>query len=154
MSQVFPIFPASSKTLWSIGVFAVLMLGLLFLSLFIAYSCQQVKFELSEQQLNITGDLYGRTIPLTSLVIDEAKVIKLDKASPYRPRWRTNGIGLPGYQSGWFKLKNEEKALLFLTEYNQVVYLPTVEGYSLLISVKQAQEFLQLLKISPKINKS
>ncbi len=152
MSQVFPIVPASSKTLLSIGIFAVLMLGLLCLSLFIAYSSQQVKFEINEQQLSITGDLYGRTIPLTSLVIDEAKVIKLDKSSPYRPRWRTNGIGLPGYQSGWFKLKNGEKALLFVTESNQVVYVPTIEGYSLLMSVKQPQEFLQLLKISPNIN--
>ena len=145
MSQVFPIVPASSKTLWSIGVFAVLMLVMLCLSLVIAYSSQQVKFEINEQQLSITGDLYGRTIPLTSLVIDKAKVIKLEKSSPYQPRWRTNGIGLPGYQSGWFKLKNGEKALLFVTEYNQVVYLPTVEGYSLLISVKQPRELLNTI---------
>lgn len=148
MSQVFPMVPASNKTLLSIGIFAVLMLGLFCLSLFIAYSCQQVKFEVSEQQLNITGDLYGRSIPLTSLVIDEAKVIKLDKESPYQPRWRTNGIGLPGYQSGWFKLKNGEKSLLFVTEKNDVVYLPTVEGYSLLMSVKQPTELLESLKHS------
>ncbi|WP_107666411.1 PH domain-containing protein [Cyanothece sp. BG0011] len=148
MSQVFPMVPASNKTLLSIGIFAILMLGLFCLSLFIAYSCQQVKFEVSEQQLNITGDLYGRTIPLNSLVIDEAKVIKLDQESPYQPRWRTNGIGLPGYQSGWFKLKNGEKALLFVTEKNEVVYLPTVEGYSLLMSVKQPTELLESLKHS------
>ena len=145
MSQVFPIVPASSKTLWSIGVFAVLMLVMLCLCLVIAYSSQQVKFKINEQQMIITGDLYGRTIPLTSLVIDKAKVIKLEKSSPYQPRWRTNGIGLPGYQSGWFKLKNGEKALLFVTEYNQVVYLPTVEGYSLLISVKQPRELLNTI---------
>ncbi len=145
MSQVFPIGPASSKTLWSIGVFAVLMLVMLCLCLVIAYSSQQVKFKINEQQMIITGDLYGRTIPLTSLVIDKAKVIKLEKSSPYQPRWRTNGIGLPGYQSGWFKLKNGEKALLFVTEYNQVVYLPTVEGYSLLISVKQPRELLNTI---------
>ncbi|MGK7939497.1 MAG: PH domain-containing protein [Crocosphaera sp.] len=119
---------------------------LFFLSLFITYSCQQVKFQVNEQQLSITGDLYGRNIPLTSVVVDEAKVINLDKSSPYQPRWRTNGIGLPGYQSGLFRLKNGEKALLFVTEYNQVFYVPTVEVYSLLMSVKQPQEFLQLLK--------
>ena len=146
MSQVFPIVPASSKTLWSIGIFAVLMLGLFCLSLFIAYSCQQVNFEINDQQLSITGDLYGRTIPLTSLVIDEAKVIKLDKSSPYQPRWRTNGIGLPGYQSGWFKLKNGEKSLLFVTEYKEVVYVPTVDNYSLLMSVQQPENFLELLR--------
>ena len=146
MSQVFPIVPASSKTLWSIGIFAVLMLGIFLICFIIAYSCQRVQFEVNHQQLSIRGDLYGRNIPLISLVIDEAKVIQLNQSSPYQPRWRTNGIGLPGYKSGWFKLKNGEKALLFITELSQVIYLPTVEGYSLLISPQKPRELLDLLK--------
>ncbi|ACB53059.1 unknown [Crocosphaera subtropica ATCC 51142] len=146
MSQVFPMVPASSKTLWSIGILAVLMLGVLCLCLLIAYSSQQVKFEIDQQQLMIKGDLYGRNIPLKTLVIEEAKVIQLDQSSSYRPRWRTNGIGLPGYRSGWFKLKNGEKALLFVTELKEVVYLPTLDNYSLLMSVKNPDDFVEALK--------
>ncbi len=146
MSEVFPMVQAPSKTLWSIGIFSVLMLGVLCLCLLIAYSSQQVKFEIDQQQLMIKGDLYGRNIPLNSLVIDEAKVIELDKSSAYRPHWRTNGIGLPGYRSGWFKLKNGEKALLFVTEFKEVVYIPTLDNYSVLMSVKNPDDFLKALK--------
>ena len=33
-----------------------------------------------------------------------------------RPGLRTMGTGLPGYRAGWFRLRNGEKALLYLTE--------------------------------------
>ncbi|ACK65987.1 conserved hypothetical protein [Rippkaea orientalis PCC 8801] len=146
MTQVFPIVPASSKTLWTIGVFALFMLVLLCFSLFIVYSSQQVQFEIDPQKLTIRGDLYGRTIPLTSLVLDEAKLVNLNNPSPYQPAWRTNGIGLPGYLSGWFKLKNGEKALLFVTKFQEVVYLPTQQGYALLMSAREPSNFLETLQ--------
>ena len=66
----------------------------------------------------------------------------------YRPSWRTNGVGLPGYSAGWFKLSNGQKALAFLTDRTRVVYLPTRAGYVLLLSVASPQEFLRALRAS------
>jgi hypothetical protein len=64
----------------------------------------------------------------------------------YQPKWRTNGTAIPGYRAGWFKLRNGEKALMFVTETTDVVYLPTREGYSVLMSVTNPDEFLQFLQ--------
>jgi hypothetical protein len=59
---------------------------------------------------------------------------------------RTNGIGLPGYQVGWFRLKNGETALLYVTDESTVTYLPTTEHDVLLLSVENAEAFLQALR--------
>ena len=61
------------------------------------------------------------------------------------PARRTMGTGLPGYQSGWFRLKNGEKALLYLTDRTKAVYVPTTEGYGLLLSPDDPDGFLGAL---------
>ena len=145
MTEVFKIIPAPAKTLWAIGAFALLMAAILCLTGYIAYSSRQVQFELSDSQLYIRGGFYGRIIPITSLVTEQAIEVELNRNSPYQPTRRTNGIGLPGYNSGWFKLRNGEKALLFVTELRRVIYLPTTDGYSLLLSVQEPERFLHSL---------
>ena len=145
MTEVFKIIPAPTKTLWAIGAFALLMVAMLCLMGYIAYSSRQVQFELSDTQLQIRGNFYGRRIPIASLVTEQAMPVELNRNSLYQPKIRTNGIGLPGYNSGWFKLKNGEKALLFVTEPQKVIYLPTTDGYSLLLSVQEPERFLQSL---------
>lgn len=70
----------------------------------------------------------------------------LTESPNYRPVWRTNGAGLPGYGSGWFQLENGDKALIFVTDKRRVVYLPTREGYSLLLSVPEPEKFLEALR--------
>ena len=145
MTEVFKIIPAPNKAFfWLIGIFALLMVLILLLG-YVAYSSRNVQFELSNTELHIKGDIYGRRIPLTSLIVNQGKTVELNRGSAYQPTWRTNGIGLPGYRSGWFKLRNGEKALLFVTEPRNVVYLPTTDGYSLLISVQKSEQFLRSL---------
>jgi hypothetical protein len=102
-----------------------------------------VQFELSKEGLRIRGDLYARTIPAAALFLDNAKSLDLSRDREYRLGWRTNGAGLPGYQSGWFKLKNGEKALVFVTNKKRVAYVPTRNGYSVLLSVEEPDKFIQ-----------
>jgi len=147
MRQVFPIIPASGGPFWLLGVVGVFLLALLFLFAYLAYSSRNVKFEVSTEGLRIKGDIYGRTIPTRALVADKAKVLDLSREKEYQLSWRTNGAGLPGYKSGWFRLKNGEKGLVFVTDTRQVVYLPTREGYSVLLSVARPSDFIQALKL-------
>ncbi|MGD2182370.1 PH domain-containing protein [Lusitaniella coriacea] len=145
MSQVFPIIPAPAKALWGIGAIALILLLSFGFCGYLTYSLHHVRVELSPTELQIRGDFYGRKIPLTTLVPQEAQTLNLRQNSAYKPKWRTNGIGLPGYQSGWFKLVNGEKALMFVTDPQQVIYLPTQQGYVLLMSVENTDEFLKSL---------
>jgi len=90
--------------------------------------------------------IYGRSIPLTSLKLDSSRIVDLATEIDLSLKRRTNGIGLPNYAAGWFKLRNGEKALAFVTDKQKVLYLPTREGYSILISVVEPIKILDALK--------
>lgn len=145
MKQVYDIVPASGSSIW------ILFAATLFLALFIAffgwivYSSRNAKFEVSASGLRIRADMYGREVPRHDLLPDQARIISIDKEERYRPVLRTNGVGLPGYKSGWFELKNGEKALAFITSTKDLVYIPTNKGYCILLSVSKPSEFLESL---------
>jgi Bacterial PH domain len=146
MRQVFSIIPASNGPLWLLVPLSVLLLGLLGLFAYLAYSSRNVQFEVSAEGLRIKGDIYGRTIPLHSLIPQEVKILDLRQDKAYQLTWRTNGIGLPGHKAGWFKLRNGGTGLAFVTDPTRVAYLPTRERYAVLLSVAQPEEFLEALR--------
>ena len=146
MIEIFPMIPASSKPLWYLGGIILFLLTLAGSFSYIAYSSKSVQFEISEEGLNIRGGFYQRMIPAKSIIFAKSKQIDIGKESPYEPIRRTNGIGLPGYTSGWFKLRNGDKALLFVTDPSSVVYIATREGYSVLLSVQETERFLKLIE--------
>ena len=143
MNEIFNIAPASTKPLVFIGIFGTLMLFILGLFCYIVYSSRHTTFEISEQGLSIRGTLYGRMIPTGAFIPEEARQVNLRSDSMLRLRRRGNGIGLPGYQAGWFRLSNGDKALVFVTDPSRAVYLPTRKGYALLLSVERPEAFLQ-----------
>src|SRR2546426_47462 len=116
MKQIFPIIPATGGAMTALAVISVVLLGTLLLFAYMAYSFRNVKFEVSSEGLRITGDIYGRHIPAQDLIAGQARSLDLTRDQEYQLRWRTNGIGLPGYKSGWFRLKNGEKSLVFVTD--------------------------------------
>jgi hypothetical protein len=63
-----------------------------------------------------------------------------------QPTRRTFGTGLPGYRSGWFRLRNGERALLYLTDEARAVYVPTTAGYSVLLSPRDPDQFVAALR--------
>ena len=143
--QVFTVVPASNAGIWIMGAVAVLLIVMAALFIWLAVSTRQAHVTVSTDGLEITGGMYGRSIPAASLRIDEARVLHLGRDREYQLRWRTNGVGLPGYQAGWFKLKNGEKSLCFVTDQKRVVYIPTTEGYSVMLSVERPEELRSAL---------
>ncbi len=108
------------------------------------YGAYYSRFELSPEGLRLRGDLYGRFIPRAQLKAAEARRVSSEDAE-LKPRVRTWGTGLPGYNVGWFRLRNGEKALLYLTDRSRAVYVPTHAGYSLLLSPADPDGFLRAL---------
>lgn len=146
--QVFEIAPAGGfRHLWPLVPVAI-VLGI---GVFIAIALMvPTKMEVSSAGIRIRNTLYGRFIPAEKLRAESARVVNLSTSPQLAPVRRTNGAGLPGYQAGWFRLRNGEKALLFLTDRQHAVYLPTSDGYSLLVSPKQPDQFLsQLRSLAP-----
>ena len=146
MVESFPMVPASAKALWFVGGLALLLAGFLGMLVYTGLSSRWVHFNVSSGGLEIVGDFWGRSVPAANLDLDAARAIDLDREPDLRPRRRTWGTGLPGYASGWFTLCNGQKALVYLTDPRQVVYVPTREGYSLLLSVNDPSRFLDSLR--------
>jgi hypothetical protein len=146
MERVFGIIPASSGPfifIWVISLLLIVVIGLL---ISFGYQARHASFTVNDQGLRISPGLYGRFIPKEDINAEGVKVINLNIETEYKPKWRTNGAGLPGYSAGWFKLQNKEKALLFVTDRSSVVYIPTNKDYSVLLSVREAEEFADLMK--------
>jgi hypothetical protein len=150
MSEVFHIVPASGRT--AVTWVPLVALVLLVLVGSVAVLGMSIKgsrtatFELNPAGLRLRGDLYGRKLPASSLRGGAARVVDLDQDRTLRPRNRMIGTAIPGYRSGWFRLANGEKALLYVTDPHQVVYVPTRAGYSLLLSVDRPTEFVERLR--------
>ena len=144
--DVFPISPASPKPLWFLAIICCLLAIVLLALAYTAYSSRHSRVELKNDRIKLVGDFWGREIPLSHLNVAGARILNLTKRSEYSPARRTRGTGLPGYNSGWFRLRNGEKALLYLTHYHDVVYVPTSEGFSLLLSVEEPQKFMEALQ--------
>lgn len=146
MEKVYGIFPASSGPYIFTWVLSIFLIAVVAVFVFISYSARHASFTVTDDALRIRASFYGRTIPRSDIVADGVKVIDLNVDSGYMPRIRTNGIGLPGYAEGWFKLADKEKALLFVTDRSRVVYIPTTGNYSVLLSVREAEEFADVLR--------
>jgi hypothetical protein len=149
MRQVFEILPPTGSGFAVLLTFLVLLLGgILALFTYFAYGSRNSRVELHTDSLRIRAPMYGRTVRFADLEIGRAQIVDLEKQSEHGLSWRTNGMGLPGYQAGWFRTRAGEKALAFVTDRRQVVYLPTRQEYSMLLSVKNPEAFLAALRSS------
>ena len=148
--NAFPIAPAESRYLWMIIPVTVLLIvicvgGVALLATSVR-GAHASRFEVLVDGLRLQGDLYGRLVPKTQLRVDAARRVDLAREEALRPKWRRVGTALPGYQAGWFRLRNGEKALLYLTDRTRAVYIPTTAGYSLLLSPADPDGFLARLR--------
>ena len=131
--------------IFMIGIILIILIPLIILTVGIISSIKNTTLTLTEKEIIIKSTFYGRKIPLENIMIDGIKGISLDENTEYNVSIRTNGISIPQYKSGWMRLKNGEKALIFITDKNNVVLIPT-EDYSILFSMNNIDEFIKKIK--------
>jgi hypothetical protein len=139
-------FTHSGNDVVALAVSAVILIGVAGLFLFFGYQARNAVFIVSDRGIKIGPGLYGRFIPREKIEVNGVAFLNLNMQQEYRPKWRMNGAGLPGYSVGWFKLNNKEKSLLFLTEVSNVVYIPTTDNYSILLSVIEADDMISRIR--------
>lgn len=145
--ESFAIVPSASRALWIfVGVMLLILIVVAIMLIATAVGSRTSRFELSDAGLRLRGDLYSRLIPATALRGGAARIVDLARTPEMEPRRRTVGTAMPGYRAGWFRLRNGEKALLYLTDTHCAVYVPTREGYSVLLSPQQPERFLERLR--------
>ncbi len=144
--NVFPIAPAESRYLWFLIPVIVILFGAMALLVTSVRGAHASRFAIRADGLRLEGDLYGRLVPKSQLRVDLARRVDLGREEELRPKGRRIGTALPGYQAGWFRLRNGEKTLLYLTDRTRAVYIPTIAGYSLLLSPADPDGFLFQLR--------
>lgn len=144
--EVFTIAAADTKMLWLIGLIPLGVLVLVGAILGASINgARSSTFEVSSEGLRIRGDWYGRVIPASRLVPGTARRVDLALSPELTPGRRTMGTGLPGYQAGWFRLRNGDRALLYLTDRSKAVYVQTTDGYGVMLSPSEPEKLVAAL---------
>jgi hypothetical protein len=140
--SVVPAVFGSTTTFWVICLVAgIVVFGIIGILIILGYQSRQVFFMVTNKGLSIGSGHYGKFIPREDILTDGVKVVNLKKESVFRPKSKTDGSTFPGFSSGWYRLANEEAALVFVTKRSKVVYIPTNKEYSVLLSIREAEEF-------------
>lgn len=113
------------------------------LSALLVYVITRNEVSIRNENLHIKAGFYHQRIPLEEIC--NIQIIDLRKNTELQPKKRKNGIHLPGYQVGWFALKNNVRAFILLTTRKQAVYLSSNKGFSLLLSIKEPNQFTKQL---------
>ena len=111
----------------------------------IIFSLRNTTISINDNEIVIKSFLYGRRIPIENIKVNEIRHINLNMDKEFNVSIRTNGIGLPNFLSGWMKLNNGNKALVFLTDRDDVLLIPT-KDFILLFSMKNQYEFIEKMK--------
>jgi hypothetical protein len=146
MTETFPIIPGQVRMLWVVIPLLLIIFGAAAALAYTMSGARVARFEVSQDGLRLRGDFYGRRIPASELRVDAARVVDLGAERELQPRMRTMGTALPGYRAGWFRLRNGERALLYVTDQSRVAYVPTSAGYSVLLSVADPGAFIASLR--------
>ena len=101
---------------------------------------------LAEGMLQVNVPIYGRSIPLDRVDFASSRVIDMTESREVRLTLRTNGLGVPGYLLGWFRVGRDGRALVSLTDRSTVAWVRLTDGTNLLFSLRDPDAFLQALQ--------
>jgi len=127
--------------IYSLGVF-VILIGIFIIIMMI--SSKHYLLEINDQNILIKSVFYNTNIALTDIEIDKVKKINLNE-SDIKIDSRLNGIGLPGLLVGWFS-SSQGRMKLYVSDKNEVVYLPTRLNYTIMFSTNKADALIYEIK--------
>jgi hypothetical protein len=111
----------------------------------VVYFSEKPSVEVNNGYLTINSLFYGKKIAVEKIHLDGIRPLDMNKDAGYTVKWRTNGIGLPGYRVGWMRLSNGNKALVYLTDSDGVALLPT-DDYDILINTDDVTGITEALR--------
>jgi len=126
-----------------VGLVIVLPVAALFVWLLVRQSGSTL--EVTEEVLMLNVPWYARRVAMADIDMDRVRLLSEAEAGGWQLKWRTNGIGFPGFQVGWFSSENREKVLAARTQ-GQAVLIPTTKGFTLLVSLEDPEAFVNRMR--------
>lgn len=104
------------------------------------------RLQIDDAGIDIATTFYRQRIALPDLCVDAARVVRLDEHPDFKPVFKTNGYALPGFRSGWFRLRNRQKAFVATSDGERVLWLPTARGFGLLLQPRDPRRLLERIR--------
>ncbi|HEY5814460.1 MAG TPA: hypothetical protein VIT23_17625 [Terrimicrobiaceae bacterium] len=124
---------------------AIVATGLLVFWFVVLDRSKHVRFEVADGRLFVRGDILCWRFPLSSMNLGPSIVLDLTQWPEFKPRRKIIGTNIPGFQSGEFLLRNERRAIVFLSDLHRVLCILMNDGKFLLLSCRDPNELLALL---------
>ena len=94
----------------------------------------------------LTGVFGWRKVPMSELDLEAAAILDLQQHRELQPTFKLAGTSMPGYRSGWFRLRDKRTAYLLLTDWRRVLVLPKRDGKVILLSPQRPDALLDALR--------
>ena len=98
------------------------------------------------RRLRVESTYYTREAPIAEFDLDGARVVDLRERTELRPLLKSNGYALPGFRSGWFRTRQRTKLLAATAGGDRVLWVPTTQGYDLLLQPRSLQATLERMR--------
>jgi hypothetical protein len=149
----------TGESLWGTGnrggdaLVAMLAVALVMgaIALFLDRMLERHRLLLDAAGIEVATTFYRQRIAFPELKLDAARVVRLDEHPELKPLLKSNGYALPGFRSGWFRLRNWQKAFVATSDGERALWLPTSRGFGLLLQPRDPQRLLDRLRerVSP-----
>lgn len=98
--------------------------------------------------LEVRAAMYRERTPVAAIDLARARAVDLAERTELRPWLKTNGMALPGFLAGRFRLRGKlGKVFCLVTDRQRVLWLPLNDGSGqLLLSVERPQALLDALR--------
>jgi len=101
---------------------------------------------LHQDTLEVQSTFYRKRVPVSAMRLDEARIVDFAEHGRYKPTIKTNGYGMPGFQSGHYRMADRSKAFCLITDSSRVLHLPLRDGSAVLVSPERPRALLDALQ--------
>ena len=141
-----PAIAADNPVMLKLKASLFLLAGLSALFVVLWLLMRRHRLVLDAAGLEVATTFYRRRLAWPQLRVEDARIVSLGERPELRPALKSNGYALPGFRSGWFRTRALAKVLAATAGGDRVLWVPTTEGYDLLLEPRNLQATLQRMR--------
>jgi hypothetical protein len=126
----------------------IIVLPITIMAIVLTTAMRRNSIAIENDTIKVRTTFYSFEAPLQSLLPVRAEPTQLIDLGDLMWRRRRNGFSFPGFQSGWFTLRNGKKAFLSVVAQEVVVYASNDGERLLMLGVPEIEKLAAALKKS------
>jgi hypothetical protein len=112
----------------------------------LAFCLRRQSLHVDTQGIAVQSTFFSTQVAIAQLQLEQARVVDLEEHTALRPTLKTRGYSLPGFRSGWYRLRDKRKAFVATADSRLVLWLPSSAGHGLLLDVRDPGGLLRQLR--------